>query len=150
MGVLDFLKRKKRLAPEEIANITVEKCMRKEIISLSPNETLETAISKMQEEGVNFLVIAEGDVLRGVLTDGDILSAIYKRKTPPSEIKVSEVMSSSLLTIKPTDTLVKALEMMVENKIRRLPVVENDKLVGLISLTDIEEVSGYNLTFSIL
>lgn len=150
MRVLDFLKRKKRLAPEEIANIAVEKCMKKEVVTLTPAETLEAAISKMQEEGVNFLVIAEGDKLRGVLTDGDVLSAIYKRKLPPSEVKISEVMSKSLLTIKPTDTLIKALELMVENKIRRLPVVENDKLVGLISLTDIEEVSGYNLTFSII
>lgn len=148
--MLDFLKRRKRLTPEEIANITVEKCMRKEVVALSPDETLEAAISKMQEEGVNFLIIAEGDQLRGVLTDGNILSAIYKRKVQPSEIKIAEVMSTNLLTIEPTNTILQALEMMVENKIRRLPVVENDKLVGLISLTDIEEVSGYNLTFSIV
>ncbi len=150
MIVLDFFRRRKRLAPEEIANLAVEKCMRKEVVALSPDETLEAAISKMQEEGVNFLIIAEGDQLRGVLTDGDVLSAIYKRKVQPSELKIAEVMSTNLLTIKPTNTILQALEMMVENKIRRLPVVENDKLVGLISLTDIEEVSGYNLTFSIV
>jgi len=148
--VLDFLKRKKRLDPEEIARLTVEKCMRKEIITVVPEANLEAAISKMEEEGVNFLVVAEGDSLKGVLTDGDVLSAVYKRKTSPSEIKVSEVMSSDLLTIKPQDTLLSALEKMVENKIRRLPVVEGNRLVGLISLTDIEEVSGYNLTFSLL
>ncbi len=148
--MLDFLKRKKRLAPEEVASLTVEKCMRKEIVSVRPDETLETAISKMQEEGVNFLVVAEGNSLKGVLTDGDILSAIYKRKVSPAELKVAEVMSTKLLTIKPTDTLLQALELMVANRIRRLPVVENERLIGLISLTDIEEVSGYNLTFSIV
>lgn len=150
MSLLDFLKREKRLALEELANIPVEKCMRKEIVALLPEETLEAAISKMESEGVNFLVIAEGDRLKGVLTDGDVLSAIYKRKALPAEIKVSEVMSTNLLTIKPGDTILKALEVMVENKIRRLPVAENDKLLGLISLTDIGKLSGYDLTFSIL
>ncbi len=149
MWVLDFLKRRKKLSPEEIANLTVGSCMRREIIKLSPQDTLEKAVSTMEEEGVNFLVIAEGDELKGVLTDGDLISTIFKKKTDPSQVKIGEVMSQNLLTIKPNDTIVKALELMVENKIRRLPVVEDNKLVGLISLTDIEEVSGYHLTFSI-
>lgn len=149
MGILDIFQRRKPKDPEEIARTPVSEIMRKELVKVTPQEKIEGCIGVMKREGVNFLLVAEGDKLQGVLTDGDILEAIYHDKIDPKAVPAEMVMRTDVKSINSSTTLEEALEAITSQKVRRLPVVDEGKLVGLVSLTDIEEFSGYSLTFTI-
>lgn len=149
MGILNMFQRRRPRDPEEIAQTPVSAIMRRELVKVTPRDKIEDCIGVMKREGVNFLLVAEGDKLCGVLTDGDILEAIYHDKIDSETTLTESVMRTDVTSINSSTTLEKALEAIVSRRVRRLPVVDEGKLVGLVSLTDIEEFSGYSLTFTI-
>jgi len=100
--------------------------------------TLVTKLSKdMELAGIGSVVITRKGKPIGIVTDRDIALKIFASKRNPSEVKAEEIMSSPLITIEPDVLLEKACELMADRGIRRLPVMEDDKLVGIISLRNI-------------
>lgn len=97
-----------------------------------------TKISRdMEVSGIGSVVITKEDKPIGIITDRDIATKVIMRNRRPSEIKAKEIMSSPLTTIEPETSIEKACELLAENGIRRLPVIEDDKLVGVISVRNI-------------
>jgi CBS domain-containing protein len=90
---------------------------------------------KMKEYDVGAIPIVDGENLVGMITDRDIVIRGVAEKNPPSS-KVEKVMSDHLVTIKPDTSTDEAARLMSEHQIRRLPVVEGNKLVGIVSLGD--------------
>lgn len=90
---------------------------------------------KMKELNVGAIPIVDSEKLVGMITDRDIVIRGVAEKHPPSS-KVEDVMSDNLITISPDATSREAVKLMAEHQIRRLPVVENDKLIGIVSLGD--------------
>ena len=101
-------------------------------------ETLVTKLSKdMELAGIGSVVITKEGKPVGIVTDRDIALKIFASKRNPSEVKAKEIMSSPLITIELDVSLEKACEFMADRGIRRLPVIEDDKLVGIISFRNI-------------
>ncbi|MEH7177304.1 CBS domain-containing protein [Neobacillus vireti] len=98
------------------------------------DNVFEVAV-KMKELNVGAIPIVDGDKLVGMITDRDIVVRGVAEKHPGST-KVEEVMSSKLVTISADATAKEAASLMAEHQIRRLPVVEGDKLIGIVSLGD--------------
>ncbi|GHI01280.1 CBS domain-containing protein [Neobacillus kokaensis] len=90
---------------------------------------------KMKELNVGAIPIVDNERLVGMITDRDIVIRGVAEKNPPSS-KVEKVMSEELITISPEATSRDAARLMAEHQIRRLPVVENEKLIGIVSLGD--------------
>lgn len=111
----------------DIMTADVESC------SLLDN-VYEVAV-KMKELNVGAIPIVDRDKMVGMITDRDIVIRGVAEKHPGSS-KVEEVMSRNLITISPDATTGEAAKLMAEHQIRRLPVVEGDKLVGIVSLGD--------------
>lgn len=112
----------------EIMTTDVETC------SLLDN-VYEVAL-KMKEFDVGAIPIVDGERLVGMITDRDLVIRGVAEKNPGSS-KVEEVMSDHLITITPETTTDEAANIMAEHQIRRLPIVEGDKLVGIVSLGDL-------------
>lgn len=112
---------------QDIMTTNVESC------TLLDN-VFEVAV-KMKELNVGAIPIVDQDKLVGMITDRDIVIRCVAEKHPGSS-KVEEIMSNNLFTISPEATSREAAKMMAEHQIRRLPVVEGDKLVGIVSLGD--------------
>nr|QNO51192.1 homoserine O-acetyltransferase [Methanosarcinales archaeon ANME-1 ERB6] len=91
----------------------------------------------MEVSGIGSVVITKGGKPTGIITDRDIATKVIMRNRRPSEIKAKEIMSSPLTTIEPDASIEKACELLAENGIRRVPVIEDDKLVGIISVRNI-------------
>ncbi|MCK4475644.1 MAG: CBS domain-containing protein [Methanophagales archaeon] len=91
----------------------------------------------MEVSGIGSVVITKEGKPIGIITDRDIATKVIMRNRRPSEIKAKEIMSSPLTTIEPEASIEKACELLAENGIRRLPVIEDDKLVGVISVRNI-------------
>jgi len=90
---------------------------------------------KMKELNVGAIPILNQDQLVGMITDRDIVVRGVAEKHPGST-KVEDIMSDKLITVSPQDTSKEAAKLMAEHQIRRLPVVEDGKLVGIVSLGD--------------
>ena len=97
-----------------------------------------TKLSKdMAESGIASVVITKGDKPVGMATDWDIASKVIMEDKNASEIKAKEIMAAPLITIGPETPVERACEIMVANGVRRLPVMENGELVGIISVRNI-------------
>jgi CBS domain-containing protein len=90
---------------------------------------------KMKELNVGAIPIVDNEKLVGMITDRDIVIRGIAEKHPGST-KVEDIMSSELISISPDATSRDAVKLMAEHQIRRLPVVEGDKLIGIVSLGD--------------
>lgn len=90
---------------------------------------------KMKELNVGAIPIVDQDKLIGMITDRDIVIRCVAEKHPASS-KVEDIMSNELITISPDATSREAVQLMSEHQIRRLPVVDNGKLIGIVSLGD--------------
>ncbi len=101
-------------------------------------EVLVTKIAKdMAERGVGCVVITSEGKPAGIITDRDIVSRVLLRNRRASEVKAKEIMSSPLITIEPQTSVKEACELVAEKGIKRLPVVENDVLIGVVSIGNI-------------
>ncbi|MCW3134599.1 MAG: CBS domain-containing protein [Methanophagales archaeon] len=101
-------------------------------------ETPVTKISTdMEVSGIGSVVITKEGKPIGIITDRDIATKVIMKNRRPSEIRAKEIMSSPLTTIEPDASIEKACELLAEKSIRRLPVIEDDKLVGIISVRNI-------------
>ncbi|MFD0825206.1 CBS domain-containing protein [Neobacillus sp. M.A.Huq-85] len=111
----------------EIMTDKVESC------SLLDN-VYEVAV-KMKELNVGAIPIVDNEKLAGMITDRDIVLRCVAEKHPASS-KVEDIMSNDLITVSPDASSREAAKLMAEHQIRRLPVVEGDRLVGIVSLGD--------------
>jgi acetoin utilization protein AcuB len=126
--------------------VQVESLMTKNIVTLSGNQTLRDAIAAVQKYRIRHLPVVNGTHIVGIVTDRDI-----KRATPSllsgvdqeeyervlSETKVFQVMTREPITVEPSTPLATAIKLLVEKKFGALPVVENGKLVGIVTDTDV-------------
>ncbi|WP_138907631.1 CBS domain-containing protein [Streptomyces chryseus] len=100
-----------------------------------------TAVSevahRMREENIGVVLVAEGDELRGLVTDRDLVVRVLAEGKAPGETTVRDVCSTDLVTVAPGDEVDDAIRLMRENALRRLPVVEGSTAVGIVSLGDL-------------
>ncbi|HBL84004.1 MAG: CBS domain-containing protein [Clostridiales bacterium GWF2_38_85] len=109
--------------------------MTKNVVSIEPQETIGKAAQLMREYNIGSLPVCEGQNVVGIITDRDIaLRCVAEGK---NNVSVKDVMTSEPITIESEKNIHEAANLMSSRQIRRLPVVENNNLVGMISLGDI-------------
>jgi CBS-domain-containing membrane protein len=111
--------------------------MTREIIMIEGSDTALEAAKMMAEKGISSLFVVETNVPVGIVTERDFIKKICARDVPISKVKVSEIMSKILTTADPETPIEVAVQRMVNHKIRRLPVIERGKIVGIITVTDL-------------
>ena len=114
---------------------TVKDFMTTNVITIGFHETVLYAAKLMHQQDVGDLVIMDGNVPKGIVTERDIVRRVCAKKLP-GETKVSEIMSKSLITIDPDASIKDAARVMSSNKIRRLPVLKENHLVGIVVASD--------------
>jgi len=102
-----------------------------------PQACVVDAAKVMAQEDVGSIPIVEGDRLAGVVTDRDIVLRVVAEGRNAQSTTVGDIASRDLVTVSPDDDLDRALELMAEKQVRRLPIVEGDKLVGIVAQRDI-------------
>lgn len=94
-------------------------------------------VKEMKMSGISCVVITKGDNPVGIATDRDVVTKVIMKGRDPGEVKAKEIMSSPLMTIESDASLGSAGKVLIEKGIRRLPVIENGELVGIVSLRNI-------------
>ena len=110
------------------------------IFTISPESTVLEAISLMADKGIGALVVTQQEKVVGILSERDYMRKVTLMKRTSEETTVSEIMTAKVLTVTKSTTVEDCLGLMTERHLRHLPVVENDKLIGLISIGDLVKV----------
>lgn len=109
----------------------------KEVISIAPHRPVFDALVVLAEYKIGALVILEGDKLVGIFSERDYAREIVLKGKSSKTTAISDVMSSNVVTVKPSDTVEQAMSIMSEKHIRHLPVLEGNKVVGMLSIGDL-------------
>ena len=111
--------------------------MSKDLLTISENESALKAAQMMNEKGVSSLIVISGERPIGIITERDFIKKICLKDLRISNVKVGEMMSKIRTFASPDTTIDVAVQRMVNNRIRRLPIMENGKLIGIITVTDL-------------
>ena len=108
-----------------------------DILSVEPDRPVIDALIIMAEYKIGALLVMQNNKLLGIISERDYAREIVLKGKSSKECLIEEVMTKDVITIDANDTYDKGLEIMTENRIRHLPVVENNKVIGMLSLGDL-------------
>ena len=123
----------------------VKDIMAKEVVTIETSNTVFEAAELMSSSGVSCLIVVIKGFPVGILTERDIVRRIVAKRGS-LDVKVTEVMTKTLITVDPETSLKDAARVMSSNKIRRLPVLKNNKLVGIVAASDFVRNVGKKTT----
>lgn len=116
--------------------IRVREMMKKQILSIDSTLTVKDAAKIMEDSGVGCLVVTEKNIPIGIITERDFVTRITSIGKP-SSTQVRKIMSSPLIAIGPDESAKKLAEIIKEKNIHKIPVIEENKLIGIVSATDL-------------
>lgn len=107
------------------------------VIAIDKNSLVTEALEKMHDERVGSLVVLDDGLLIGIVTERDYAHKIVLKARSPETTKISEIMTAKVLTVDGDRSIDSCLALMTENKIRHLPVLDGDAVVGVLSIRDL-------------
>jgi CBS domain-containing protein len=120
-----------------MAASVVRDIMTKEIVMIDGTDTALEGAKLMTEKGISSLFVVRDGVPVGIVTERDFIKKVCAKDIPISSIKIFDIMSKILTTADPETPIEVAVQRMVNHKIRRLPIMEGGKIVGIITVTDL-------------
>jgi CBS domain-containing protein len=116
----------------------VKEVMNRNVKTVRPEDTIMIAAQAMNQYHIGSLVVVSGPgEVVGIVTERDILSEVVATGKCADAVRVSDIMTPNIITISPERTLEEAADIMTENRIKKLPVVHNGRLLGIVSATDL-------------
>ncbi len=120
-----------------------------DVLKIEAGATVYDALVKIVERNVGSILVTDGDQVVGIMTERDYLRKIAVQGRTSRDTKVSEIMSSPLVYVTPETPVEEAMAIMTDRRIRHLPVVENDDVVGLVSIGDLVKYQSQEQSFQI-
>ncbi|MFG3010064.1 CBS domain-containing protein [Streptomyces cinerochromogenes] len=114
----------------------VRDIMTSQLVTVEPQASVSAVARKMRDENVGAVLVTEGEELRGLVSDRDLVVRALAEGGDPEQKTVAAACSSDLVTVTPDEDLDHAVALMRERAVRRLPVVEDGRAVGIVSLGD--------------
>ncbi|WP_426144557.1 CBS domain-containing protein [Polaromonas sp. DSR2-3-2] len=105
--------------------------------TIGPNDSVFDALQRMADKRIGALLVMEGEQIVGIVTERDYARKIALKGRTSALTLVRDVMTTSVMFVKPSQTSEECMALMTDNRLRHLPVVKDDRLVGLISIGDL-------------
>ncbi len=105
--------------------------------SILPDITAYECALKLNEYKVGALLVIENDKLIGIISERDILRKVVAKGEDPKKVLITSIMTKDLVTVLPSTTVQEAMQIVTNKRIRHLPVIDNGKLIGVISIGDL-------------
>lgn len=129
--------------------MNVKDIMTSKVAYVSPDTTITQAAQLMQKHNIGSVPVCQGDKVVGIVTDRDIVVRNVAHGKDADNTPVSDVMTSSVQTISAHEDIHTAARLMADKKIRRMPVTEGNKLVGMIALGDLATQARYDVELAL-
>lgn len=108
-----------------------------DVLSIAPTASVLDAIKLMAEKGIGALIVLDGEALAGIVTERDYARKVILKGRSSHETPVKDIMSADVLTTSADQTVDSCMNMMTDRRIRHLPVVDGDKVTGMVSIGDL-------------
>jgi CBS domain-containing protein len=119
---------------------TVRDMIRKkgyEVYTITPDATVFEALNLMAEHNIGALLVMTGDEIKGIVSERDCIRKVDVKGRNTKDTKISEIMTSNVITVDADQPLEECMSLMIDKNIRHLPVCEGKKLLGLLSVRDV-------------
>ena len=120
-----------------------------DVLKIDASATVFEALEKIVERNVGSILVTDGDNVVGIMTERDYLRKIAVKGRTSRDTKVSEIMSSPLVYVTPETQVDEVMAIMTDRRIRHLPVVENDEVIGILSIGDVVKYQSREQSFQI-
>lgn len=117
--------------------VSVAEVMNKAVIVMDINSDIPAIAREMVSRNSGSVIITENNKAMGIITERDFVKGIVTEDKKPGEVKASGILSTPLITVEPETSIIEASEIMLKANVKRLPVLENGRVIGVISNTDI-------------
>lgn len=117
--------------------VTVRDIMSKDVKVVRPDTTAQEVVATMSKFDISSIIVVQSERPVGIITLRDVLTKMVVQCLAPRALTARQIMSSPLLTINESATVEEAARLMAQKKVKTLPVMDNDKLVGVLTFTDI-------------
>jgi CBS domain-containing protein len=117
--------------------MSISDVMTKDPATLDVMSTAADAALMMRERGIGDVLVTDGEQLRGIITDRDIVVRAVAENRNPVTVTVGEICSTDMTTLSPNDSISDAVKLMSDRALRRLPIVDDGHPVGIVSLGDL-------------
>jgi len=121
--------------------VLVKDIMSKPVVVIDKNKSAKDAGALMKKVRRGYLIVVDKNKGIGVLSDSDLIKYVVVTNKKASDVKIKDIMAKALITVRPNDQIIEAVRKMKKSNLHRLPVIEEGKTVGIISLTDIARTS---------
>lgn len=108
-----------------------------DVLSITPDATVYEALKIMADKNVGALVVLDGETVAGIMSERDYARKVVLHGKSSREMLVREIMTTSVYYVRPEQNLQECMAQMTDKRVRHLPVLENDRLVGIISIGDV-------------
>ncbi len=108
-----------------------------QVFSVEPEDSVHQAVAQMAEKKVGALMVISGGKVKGVLSERDCARKVVLTGRSPKETRVREIMTNEVISASPSDTVDACMHVMTDHRIRHLPVVEDERVVGMLSIGDL-------------
>jgi len=117
--------------------ILVRDVMSKEVKVVRPDTTVKEVVATMNKFDIGSIIVVQGERPVGIITERDILRRLVEPCLAPETLTARHIMTSPVTTINETATIEEAAKLMAKKRVKRLPVMSNEKIVGIVTFTDI-------------
>jgi len=117
--------------------VLIRDIMSKDVRIVRPDTSVKEVVATMNKFNIGSIIVVQGDRPVGIITERDILRRIVEPCLAPETLTARQLMTSPVITISETASIEEAAKLMARKKIKKLPVMDNGKLVGILSYTDI-------------
>ena len=121
--------------------VIVKEAMKTNIAKVQSGTSVLEAAQLMKTRNIGNVLVVEKNQLIGIITESDIIKKVIAESKTPKDVKVKDVMSTPVIVIEPYSSLEDAMKTMGKCNVRRLPVIEDDQLIGIITQKDISRIS---------
>lgn len=122
---------------QEQSQEKIKDIMSKTVVSVMPSTTVQDAAKLMQQNNIGSVPVVSGGEVKGILTDRDIILRCVAFGKDPSQVRSEDIMTSHVACLTPEQPVQDAMSMMATEQVRRLPVVENGVIQGIVSFSDV-------------
>jgi CBS domain-containing protein len=120
-----------------MAATVVRDIMTRNIVTIDADKTALEAAKMLAEKGISSLFVMDNGQPAGIVTERDFIKKICAKELPIREVKIADIMSKMMTTADPEMPIEVAVQRMINHKVRRLPIVDGGKIVGIVTVTDL-------------